>query len=310
MTDERKKILGHMLACGTQIMWGATFVSTKVLVGVFAPVEVLTIRAILAFITLSVCFPHRVRLREKRQELYFCGAALWGIVLYFMLENTALTLTYASNVGIIVACAPFFVAVMVSLFYKNERPGRNFYLGFVVALLGVGIISFNGSSSLHLNPAGDLLAFCAMICWGLYSVSLKKISEWNYPTAAVTRRIYGYAILLLIPIIGVQELGMEVPIWQKAAALVEPRLLLNFLFLGVGASALGFFFWNLSTKWIGAVKTSVYIYLSPLITVLLSVVVLHERMTGMTVLGGALIIAGLLVSQKQGQRAGEAEAQM
>ena len=110
-------------------------------------------------------------------------------------------MTYASNVGIIVACAPFFVAVMVGIFFKSERPGRNFFIGFVIAITGIILISLNGQKSLNLNPAGDFLAFLAMISWGLYSATVKKIEEWNYPTAAVTRRIYFYGIIFLIPVL-------------------------------------------------------------------------------------------------------------
>ena len=79
----------------------------------------------------------------------------------------------------------------------------------------------------------------------------------------------------------------------------KPEIILNFLFLGVGASALGFFLWNLSTKWIGAIKTSVYIYVSPVVTVVLSVVILHEKMTVVSAAGAILILLGLIVSQKK-----------
>ena len=85
-----------------------------------------------------------------------------------------------------------------------------------------------------------------------------------------------------------------------ARALIRnPQVVGNFLFLGLGASALGFLLWNLATKWIGAVKTSVYIYVSPVVTVVLSVFVLHEKMTMASVIGSALIFAGLIVSQKK-----------
>lgn len=190
-------------------------------------------------------------------------------------------------------CAPFFVAVMVSIFFKNEKPQSNFYIGFLIAIVGVILISMNGQRSLHLNPLGDFLAFLAMISWGMYSALAKKISEWNYPMIAVTRRIYFYGILFLIP----------VALWEGAswdmAYIREPEIVLNFLFLGFGASAMGFFVWNLSTKWIGALKTSVYIYLSPVITVILSMVILGEKLTMPSIIGAAFILTGLLVSQKQ-----------
>lgn len=59
------------------------------------------------------------------------------------------------------------------------------------------------------------------------------------------------------------------------------------------------FLWNLSTKWIGAVKTSVYIYVSPVVTVVLSMFVLDEKMTVASVSGSILILVGLIVSQKR-----------
>lgn len=293
MTNDKKQLFGHVLACGTQMMWGATFVSTKVLLTYFLPVEVLFTRTVLAFFALLLFYPHRLKLKNPRQELAFAGAGLFGIVLYFMLENTALTMTYASNVGIIVACAPFFVAVIVGIFFKNEKSGMNFYIGFVVSIAGVILISLNGQKSLNLNPLGDGLAFLAMISWGCYSALVKKIGEWDYPIIAVTRRIYFYGIFFIIPVLLQQHAS-----W-KPELLMKPEILCNFLFLGLCASALGFLLWNLSTKWIGAVKTSVYIYLSPVVTVILSVFVLHEKMTATSVAGALLIFAGLVISQKK-----------
>lgn len=104
----------------------------------------------------------------KKHEILFAGAGLFGIVLYFMLENTALTMTYASNVGIIVACAPFFVAVVVGFFFKSEHTGWKFYIGFIVAITGIIAISLNGQKNFALNPLGDGLAFLAMISWEFY----------------------------------------------------------------------------------------------------------------------------------------------
>lgn len=290
MKTMNKQLLGHILACGTQIMWGATFVSTKVLLNYFQPVEILFIRMLLAVIALFVIDPHPLRLGDRRRELAFAGAGLTGLVLYFLLENTALTMTYASNVGIIVACAPFFVAVMVGLFFK-EKQGKNFYIGFVIAIAGVIMVSVSGKQSFHLNPFGDFLAFLAMISWGAYSAIVKKISEWDYPIVAVTRRIYFYGVILLLPVLLYEEDG-----WNLSA-FWEPTVIANLLFLGLCASALGFFLWNLATGWIGAVKTSLYIYVSPIVTVVLSMFVLHEKMTVFSVIGSVCILIGLMISQ-------------
>lgn len=295
MKKGNKQLLGHILACGTQIMWGATFVSTKVLLKHFEPAQILFLRMLLALVALSVVYPHALRLRDRRQELAFAGAGFTGLVLYFLLENTALTMTYASNVGIIVACAPFFVAVMVGIFFK-ERQGKNFLIGFVIAIAGVIMVSVSGKQSFHLNPLGDCLAFLAMISWGAYSAIVKKISEWDYPIIAVTRRIYFYGVILLLPVLIVRHDRWDLGAFQS------PTVAANLLFLGLCASALGFMLWNLATGWIGAVKTSVYIYVSPIVTVVLSMVVLGEKMTVLSVIGSVCILIGLMVSQGKAVR--------
>ncbi len=122
---------------------------------------------------------------------------------------------------------------------------------------------------------------------------MKKIGEWDYPMIAVTRRIYFYGILFLIPVLLIQHASWNPTLFR------DTEIAANFPFLGLGASAVGFVLWNLSTRWIGAVKTSVYIYVSPVVTVVLSVFILHEKMTFVSLIGSLLIFAGLLLSQKK-----------
>lgn len=131
---------------------------------------------------------------------------------------------------------------MVGIFFKNEKSGLYFYIGFVIAIAGVILIGMNGQKSFNLNPLGDGLAFLAMISWGAYSALVKKIGEWDYPTIAVTRRIYFYGIIFLIPVLIQQK-----AFWNPDL-IRNPQVVGNFLFLGLGASALGFLLWNLATK--------------------------------------------------------------
>lgn len=77
--------------------------------------------------------------------------------------------------------------------------------------------------------------------------------------------------------------------------------LLNMLYLGLGASALCFVTWNLAVKTLGAVKASVYIYMVPVITVVMSALVLKEPVTWASALGTALAVAGLFLSEYGGK---------
>ena len=82
----------------------------------------------------------------------------------------------------------------------------------------------------------------------------------------------------------------------------EPAYLLNLLFLGLGASALCFVTWNYAVKMIGAIQTSIYIYMVPVITVVTSIIVLDEQITPMSALGIVLTLGGLVISQYRGKR--------
>ena len=80
-------------------------------------------------------------------------------------------------------------------------------------------------------------------------------------------------------------------------AFTRPTGLFNLLFLGLGASALGFVLWNRTVGVLGAVKTSAYIYLQPVATLVTAALVLHERMAPLMLLGGVLTLAGLVLSE-------------
>ena len=90
---------GHLAALLTVLIWGTTFIATKVLLESFQPVEILFFRFLLGYAALWIVFPHPLRRTTAQQEWIFAGAGLCGICLYYLLENIALTYTMASNVG-------------------------------------------------------------------------------------------------------------------------------------------------------------------------------------------------------------------
>lgn len=288
---------GHMAALFSAIVWGITFVSTKALLGDFEPVEILIIRMSIGFLVLCVLCPRLLHVTDRRQELWFAAAGLCGICLYYLLENIALTYTMASNVGVIVAVAPFFTAMLTRLVY-GDRLGRGFLLGFVIAMAGICIIMFNGQE-LHVDPLGDALAFLAALVWAFYSVILRRIGTFGYGTIQTTRRTFMYGILFMIP--AALALGFS----PDLGALAEPDMLGHMLFLGVVASAMCFVTWGFATRRLGAVETSAYIYLIPVVTVVSSAMFLDEDITALAVLGTAMTLAGLIISEFAGKRKAE-----
>lgn len=292
---ENKLNIGHFSALITIIIWGTTYISTKILLTDFTPMEILFFRFFIGLIVLCAIYPYRLKIRDKKHHLLFASAGLCGVTMYYLLENIALTYTMASNVGVISAIVPFFTAILTFVYLKNEALHRNFFIGFIVALIGIFLISFNGTTKFAMNPMGDFLAIIATLVWAIYSVLSKKISEYGYHTIQATRQVFVYGILFMIPILFITDFQLNIE------RLANPVYLFNIIYLGIGASALCFVTWSFAIKKLGAIKTSVYIYLVPVITVITAMIVLQEPLTWMAGFGTLLTLTGLLLSKRKSE---------
>lgn len=293
---DKKITAGHGMALITIIIWGTTFISTKILLTAFTPIEILFLRFLLGLLALMAVYPKRLKIKDKRQEFTFAAAGFCGVCLYYLLENIALTYTMASNVGVIISVAPFFTAVLSHVFLKTEEKLKaQFLVGFIVAMIGICLISFNGSK-LQLNPLGDLLAIAAAFVWAIYSLLTRKISRYGYHAIQTTRRIFIYGLIFMTPFLFILDFSVNVVMF------VKPDYALNLVYLGLCASALCFVTWNYAVKALGAVKTSVYIYMVPVITVITSVIALKEEITWIAALGIGCALLGLFLSESKIKR--------
>lgn len=302
MADKRNITAGHLLAFVTMIIWGNTFISTKILLIDFTPMEILFFRFLIGYLVLLLIYSRPMRARSFQEEILFIAAGLCGVTLYFLLENAALTYTLASNVGVIVSVAPFFTAVFAHFFLEGEKLSVQFIVGFFMALAGIIAIGFNGSVLLRLNPVGDILAFLAPVVWAIYSVLMRKISRLGYHTVGCTRKVFFYGLLFMLPALFLFKFRLGLDRFHDLPNAA------NILFLGLGASALCFVTWNRAVAILGAVKTSVYIYIVPVITVAASAFILHEKLTWATYAGTFLTLAGSFISERSRMQQGDRDA--
>lgn len=289
---QSSRLMGHFLVLMTVIVWGATYVSSKILLQDFTPLELLVFRFCIGFICLWMMYPKRLKFESRQQEGYFALAGLLGVTLYFLLENIALLYTTASNVGVISSLAPLLTVICNVVFLKGSRPTGFFVFGLIISMIGIACISLQKNEHLAFNLWGDFLAFMAIVVWALYSTVMKKVSLWGHNMVAVTRRTFGYGLIFMLFITPFADFTVDF------ALITAPHNLLNLLFLGAIASAVGFFSWNYSVKILGTVTTSLYIYLIPVVTVITAIYFLNERLTWLSVLGIALTLCGLFVSER------------
>ena len=287
------KPLIYTMALFVVFVWSITFVSTKILLRWLSPTEILIYRYVIAYLLFVAMEPKFQRPRCWRDELTFAAAGFLGVTLYFLCENFALSYSLASNVSLIVTVSPMLTGVLAHFFSKGERMTRRFILGCVFGLTGVFLLVFNGHFILRLNPLGDLLALGAALSFAIYSIVIKNIDTEHYSATVITRKSFFYALLSLIPLTFTPLVNFN------AAPLMRFDVIANLVFLGVFASAACFLLWNKVIWGLGAVRANNLIYLVPPLTMVMSAIVLHERITIFAVAGGLLILAGVYVSQKQ-----------
>lgn len=284
------RALPHIAALFTMAVWGVTFVSTKVLLTYLDPLEILATRTILGFITLAILRPRILRLQQKSHELFFAAAGLTGSFLYYLAENIALEYADASFVSVAVSTAPLFTAILGFVVLKEHGARVRFFVGFVIAMAGIMLISFQGGPG-YASPLGLLLCLLAAFSWAIYSIIIKHISNLGYETVATTKRVFAWGLVYMALAWLVR--GKPVPL----EAFMQPIVWGNLAFLGILASAICFVTWGYSVKHLGATSASAYIYLQAPLTVVWAVLLLGDPFTAPIFCGIVLVIGGLVLSE-------------
>ena len=299
----------HVLAIVIVAIWGLTFISTKVLLMAgLSPEEIFLVRFSIAYFGMWLfCLwgresdasrtgsqsgqsPARLFCDSLKDELLLVLAGVMGGSLYFWSENTALQYTMASNVSFIVCTTPLVTAILNAA-VRRERIGRLTLLGGCLSLVGIGMIAFSGGEGFHLSFLGDALAMLASLTWAIYTVVTNGLLK-KYPSALISRKVFFYGMLTIVPVLLVK--GWTFP----AGRFLEPKVLLNTLFLGVVASLACYALWNSVIKRLGTVGSSNYIYLNPLFTLIAAALLLGERLTPVAIAGCLITLIGVWTASR------------
>ena len=280
-------ILVYAVAFVIVVIWGCTFVQTKLLINAgLRPDEIFLFRFIIAYVLILPFAGCRLWLDSLKDELLALSLGLAGGSLYFITENYALAYGYCSNVSLIVCLTPMMTAFIIGCFYRNERMDRTGIFGSCIAFAGMVLVVFNGNFILKLSPLGDILALSACLCWALYTLIIKRL-QGRYSNMLITRKVFGYGLLTILPLLCVNGVNFEllacggVTVWG------------NILFLGCVASMLCFLGWNRCLERLGAVRATNLLYLNPVVAMTSSALILGERVTWLAIAGAVFILFGL-----------------
>lgn len=300
MSTETKGIshvgMAHIAAAVTVTMWGVSFVSSTVMMDHgLGPVTVYISRFIGAYLIMWIICHKRIWANSLRDEMMLALCGITGSTINYLAENYALKYTLATNVSLITSMAPLVTMLLVGLIYRSERPTKGALIGSLIAFLGVGFVIFNSSLVMKINPLGDLLSLAAAFSWACYTIVLRKVQAF-YDVAFVTRKTFFYGLVTSLPFLVFSGEHLFDPAWRQTAVWS------NYLFLTLGCSTLAFMLWAFAVKGIGAVKANNYIYFQPVVTLVFAVLFLGQALTIVGAIGLALILTGVILSDKLDMR--------
>lgn len=289
------KMIAHVGALLTASAWGVSFLSTKVLLedGQFSPVEVFVYRFATAYLILLLFTFRNIRSNSWRDELTFALCGICSGSLYFITENYALQLTTAGNVSMLASLSPIFTTILVAVMYRQKiRTGV--MIGSIISFVGAAFIILSHGEGIEFRPTGDILAISAALSWAVYTMAIKRLLPL-YSGFFVTRKLFFYGVISALPFLFFQNEPSHLGLLFDFA---EPQYLFNLLFLVVLCSIVAYIIWNEVMRVLGPVAANNYLYFQPVVTMISAYFVLGENIYLLGYLGSAMIIGGLVYSDK------------
>ena len=275
------------------ILWGASFVLAKMVLEYFTPVETLAARLVLAIIVLeTITSAKKIRIEYNRSDLPVLLLASFVLSVHFFIQITGLNYTSATNTGWLIATAPIFIAAASYLFLK-EKLRLLQILGIMVATVGVVLLVSKGRPGQldWLKSVGDWLILISGITWTIYTIVTRNVSRHMNPVSMIL-------FLLILPTIGFSAYVLATSDLAKFMT-IPPKILIAILTYGILTMGVGHWLWleGLSQK--GATKAGAFIYLEPIVTTLTALVLIGEKLTLLSYIGGFLIIGGVVLVEQR-----------
>lgn len=281
-------MLANLAMLITVILWGVSFVSIKVAVSEVPPITMALIRFIIATaILLTILKVAEPTSRLKKDHfLKMLAAGCLGITLYFCFENNGVKLTTASNASLITSIIPV-IAITLDIIIFKARTSAIQLMGMTGAMVGAYLaVTANGQVDFTSETfKGNLLIVMAMLSWSFYTLVNKSLRE-KYSGLFLTAYQTLFGTLLLIP-----ASLIEYKQWQ----LFSLKAFANILFLAVFCSAVCYFLYIYALKRLDVAVTTLYLNLVPIVGVFSGYLVLKESILPIQLLGGAIIIAAIVV---------------
>ncbi len=275
------------------VVWGWSFVATKICLSYLSPADLLGLRMLIALPILAVILKlKKVRFDLDAITLRRMGIGSLIITAHFLIQITGLKYTSATNTGWIISVTPL-VTVASSYLFLREKITAAQIAGIFVATAGITLLVSNGrlGSLDWLASVGDWLVLASAHTWAIYTVATRDLARSRSPLLVT----FGVLLPTCILMLGYMLLKSD---WSSFLHLPADAVI-ALLILAVLATAFAHWFWQEGVARLGAARSGIFLYLEPIATTTVAVPLLHEHFGIMTALGGTLVLLGVFVAQRK-----------
>jgi drug/metabolite transporter (DMT)-like permease len=272
------------------VVWGASFVAIKVALKYISPVALVWIRFTVGVLILgaAVFIRRQFALPRGKDWFYFALLGFLGITFHQWLQSTGLVTVQATTTGWIVASMPVFIAILGWLVLK-EKLNCFQALGILLASFGVMLViargNLNALISGKFGSIGDFLILLSAPNWAVFTI-LSRRGLKIYPAALMMFYVMAFGWFFST---GLFLAGRG---WETIPHLAIDGWL-AIAFLGIFCSGLAYIFWYDALKALPVAQVGTFLYIEPVVTVIVAAIILYERISLATLLGGFLILLGV-----------------
>ena len=286
-TKQQSAILKALFAV---IVWGGSFVATKVALRYAVPITIVWLRFAMGVVILGVIVKLRGQfsMPKGKDWGYFALLGFLGITFHQWLQSTGLVTAQATTTGWIVASTPIFMALLGLLFLR-EGLRWNQAIGIILATFGVLVVITKGDFSTlghgGFGTRGDILVLLSAPNWAVFS-TLSRSGLKRHPATRMMFFVMTFG-WLFTSLLFFTTSSLE-PI-----ATIPTDGWIAITFLGVICSGIAYIFWYDALQALPVAQTGAFLYIEPVVTVIVAAIVISEPVILASFLGGLTILLGV-----------------
>lgn len=294
---QNRKTRAILAALIAQVIFGFSFMYTKIALKYATPMTVIADRYLVAFVTLTIVMLFRKnKVKSEKNVSGLIFMALFQPVLYFLCESYGINLTTSGFSSVMISLIPV-VSIFAGMIFLKEFPTALQYVFTAVSVLGVVIMACIGKTDGTVTVLGIILLSGAVISSVAYNVLSRKISsEFSAFERTYAMMVAGLIAFFIISFIENINNPINIVINFK-----NPVYTFSILYLGVLSSVVAFLLLNYANTYLPVSKTTVFSNITTLVSVVAGIVFLDEKLSIVTIISALMIVAGVCGVQLAGK---------